>query len=437
MEASLNKTDTFSVMSYTKREQYLTLVGVVMAWAFDAADYLLLTFLIKQIGKDFGFSQDTKAWLMGLQLLGTAIGGIIFGYLGDTIGRKKTLITVITIYSIFTALTAFAYSTAILFILRICTGIGVGGVWALGSSLINEIWPKERRNVGIAITQAGWPFGELLAALLVTFVVEPFDRQSHSLFNKPFHGWRFAFLFGGFAILTAVYIYFYVPESKAWLKQKELKKAGKEVENDLSLRVFKNLFAPDIRWTFALGLLFGITGMMAFYSINSWLPEYYQLNGLTLKDSALMIGIFWGTSGYIGHVLFGFVSNWIGRKPTFVIYTSLIVISGVVMYQWVQETWAKYLGLSLFTFGCGYFSSFGVVFGEIYPTKVRATAASISYNGARGMSLLAPIFVVWIGDIFNNMGAGLAAGGLFVVLSSIILFFLPTKEGQDIIAADN
>ncbi|MHA1115664.1 MAG: hypothetical protein ACTSPJ_05780, partial [Candidatus Heimdallarchaeaceae archaeon] len=70
---------------------------------------------------------------------------------------------------------------------------------------------------------------------------------------------------------------------------------------------------------------------------------------------------------------------------------------------------------------------------EIYPTEVRSTASSISYNGARGFSLVAPPLVIWVGDVFNNMGAGLMVGGFFVILSSIILFFLPTKEGQDII----
>ena len=419
-------------LAYTPKEQYLTLIGVVMAWMFDAADFLLLTFLIIQIGEEFAIDSHTKSWLLGLQLLGTGLGGIFFGYLGDILGRKKTLIFVISIYSICTAATAFVWTIKALFVVRILTGFGVGGVWALGSSLISEIWPKEKRNVGIAITQAGWPLGELIAALIVSFIVPIFDASHVVIGTKILHGWRMAFLFGGLALFSALFIYLFVPESKAWKKKQSLEL--KEMRGDkLELRVFKELFSKKLFKTFALGLLFGITGMMTFYSINSWLPEYFQRNGLKLKDSALMIGLFWGTSGYIGHVLFGFISNKIGRRPTFIGYTSLVVASGIIMYLWVTETWAKYLGLALFTFGCGYFASFGAVFSEIYPTEVRSTASSISYNGARGFSLVAPPLVIWVGDVFNNMGAGLMVGGFFVILSSILLFFLPTKEGQNII----
>ncbi|MHA1303356.1 MAG: MFS transporter, partial [Candidatus Heimdallarchaeaceae archaeon] len=264
-----------------------------------------------------------------------------------------------------------------------------------------------------------------------SFAVPPFNDANIVMFSKTFHGWRFAFLFGGLAIFSALFIHFLVPESKAWERAKYLE-STEEKAVSLDFKVFEELFSKKLRGTFILGLLFGITGMMTFYAINSWLPEYFQINGVKLKDSALMIGLFWGTTGYIGHVLFGFISNAIGRRKTFVGYSFLVVLSGIIMYLWVTETWAKYLGLALFTFGCGYFSSFGAVFGEIYPTEVRSTAASISYNGARGFSLIAPPLVIWVGEIFNNMGAGLMVGGFFVILSSIILFMLPTKEGQDI-----
>ncbi|MHA1687119.1 MAG: MFS transporter [Candidatus Heimdallarchaeaceae archaeon] len=430
MNQEFDTTKTIGSFSYTTREQILTLIGVIAAWMFDAADYLLLTFLIKQIGEEFAFSATTKGWLMGLQLLGTGIGGIVFGLLGDSIGRKRTLTIVIAFYSTFTTLTAFTYSIAGLFIVRILTGIGVGGVWALGSSLISEIWPSERRNVGIALTQAGWPLGELLAALIVSFVVPPFDAANHVVFNRPFAGWRFAFIFGGLAIFTSIFIAIYVPESKMWLNKKEQKG---ERQATIEWKVFQKLFSPALIKTFALGLLFGITGMMTFYSINSWLPEYFQQHGKTLKDSALMIGLFWGTTGYVGHVLFGFLSNWFGRKPVFISYTGMIIASSIIMTVYVQYDWAKYLGLALFTFGCGYFSSFGAVFSEIYPTDVRSTAASISYNGARGFSLLAPVLVAWVGGLVGeNLGPGILIGGFFVVLSSIILFFLPTKEKKEI-----
>lgn len=419
---------------YTKKEQYMTLIGVVMAWMFDAADYLLITFLIVQIGapSSLNFGNHTRGWLMGIQLLGTGIGGIIFGYLGDSIGRKRTLISVICMYSICTSLTAFIYNVAFLFIIRFFTGVGVGGVWALGASLISEIWPKEKRNVGIAITQAGWPLGELIAALMVTFIVTPFDKMNLSLGALPFEGWRICFLFGGGSIFSALFIHFFVPESKSWQTVKGQRKGEIQFRKKrIDLTVFKKLFSKDLIKIFLLGLTFGIAGMQTFYAINSWLPQYVQ-EFKTLKETALMIGLFWGTTGYIGHVLFGFISNEIGRKPTFIAYSLLVVISGVVLALWAKYTWGLWVGLGLFTFGCGYFSAFGAVFSEIYPTEVRSTAASISYNGARGFSLLAPVLVIVIGNLFGGMQWGILAGGFFVIASTVILFFLPTKEGQDI-----
>ncbi len=447
-------------LTYTRKEQYLTLIGVVLAWMFDAADFLLLTFVIIQIGEDLAFAPTTKGWLMGLQLLGTGIGGLLFGFFGDTLGRKRTLIIVICIYSVFTVLTAFAFTIATLFVIRFLTGIGVGGVWALGSSLIGEIWPKEKRNVGISITQAGWPLGELLAGLLVVLIVPYFDLNNLIIFGLSLPGWRVTFLFGGIAVLSAVFIHFFVPESKAWKCKKEQECEERALNNinyhRLDFSVFTELFSRKLRKVFLMGLGFGIAGMMTFYAINSWLPGLFQIHPheqdsffvkavlgiyphlinepqtLALVSSALMIGVFWGTSGYIGHVLFGFFSNWFGRRPTFIGYSAMILASAIILGLFVEYEWAKYVGLTLFTFGCGYFSSFGAVFSEIYPTKVRATAASLSYNGARGFTLLAPVMVEWAGILLGDIKYGILIGGFFILISIVLLYKLPTKEKQDI-----
>jgi MFS family permease len=150
-------------------------------WMFDFYDLVLFSFLLIPIGRDLGLSATQEAWLLGVALGGSGVGGILFGYLSDIYGRKKIMMWTICLYSLGTALTALATGPVSLLVFRLVTGLGVGGEWAVGHALLAESSPRRMRGRASALLQAGEPVGVALAAAV-------------GLLGEPIVGWRGVFL---------------------------------------------------------------------------------------------------------------------------------------------------------------------------------------------------------------------------------------------------
>ncbi|HET7292613.1 MAG TPA: MFS transporter, partial [Vicinamibacteria bacterium] len=126
-------------------------------WAFDFYDLVLFSFLLIPIGHEFGLTARQEAWLLGVALGASGVGGMVFGYLSDRHGRKTVMTWTILLYSLGTALTAFATGPLSLIVFRLVTGLGVGGEWAVGHALLAESAPKRMRGRASALLQAGEP----------------------------------------------------------------------------------------------------------------------------------------------------------------------------------------------------------------------------------------------------------------------------------------
>ena len=148
---------------------------------FDFYDLVLFSFLLIPIGQELKLSAGQEAVLLGAALGASGVGGILFGYLSDLYGRKRTLMWTICLYSLGTGLTAFATGPVTLFLFRGITGLGVGGEWAIGHALLAESSPKHFRGRGAALLQIGEPLGVALAAVI-------------GLLVAPIVGWRIVFL---------------------------------------------------------------------------------------------------------------------------------------------------------------------------------------------------------------------------------------------------
>src|SRR5512144_2416428 len=150
-------------------------------WMFDFYDLVLFSFLLIPLGRDLGLRATEEAWLLGVALGASGIGCIAFGYLSDIYGRKRIMTWTICLYSLGTALTAFATGPLTLVVFRLVTGLGVGGEWAVGHALLAESSPSRMRGRASASLQAGEPVGVALAALV-------------GLLGEPLVGWRAVFL---------------------------------------------------------------------------------------------------------------------------------------------------------------------------------------------------------------------------------------------------
>src|SRR6266487_3889848 len=183
--------------------QRRTLLAAAMGWALDAFDAMLYALVLTQLMRDFGMSKTTSGLLGTLTLLASGIGGVAFGFLADRVGRKRALMLSILTYSICSFASGLSTSVLMLAVLRFILGLGMGGEWNTGATLVAETWPTELRAKAIAIVQSSWAIGYAFAALVAGIVLHYAD-------------WRMVFFVGILPALVTLWIQKGVPESEMW-----------------------------------------------------------------------------------------------------------------------------------------------------------------------------------------------------------------------------
>jgi len=402
---------------------YRILVMSWAGWVFDFYDLILFTFLLIPIAKEYHFTNLQMSYVLGSTLAATAIGGIIFGILSDRFGRKPILQWTILTYSIGTFLSGLAGSFWLLMCFRVLTGLGVGGEWGTGQTYIGETFPAKVRGRYCAIMQTGAPLGIALASLVGGLLA-------------PVIGWRACFFVSLLPALLVLYIRKQLPESDLWLLRKEYVTSGLVTIREnwtRSLRQFLQLFMPETRKYFILGLVLAIFDMSAYWLTYSWMPGYLHTErNLTLTKSALWI-LVTQTGGFLGYLFFGFLADRLGRRPAYSIY-SVIMALGLIM---VTIFWNHIVifppvilaFMFMVGFGTGMFGGFGSLFSEIFPTSVRNTAMGSAFNLARGVQFFTPVVISLIALQFG-MAGGIALAALFALLTGAWIWTFPETRGK-------
>jgi MFS family permease len=388
------------------------LVAASLGWLLDAFDVMLYALVLAALMADMGMDRATGGLLGSLTLAASAVGGIAFGVAADRIGRTRALSLSILLYSIFTAACGLATSVAQLAVFRIFLGLGMGGEWASGAALVSETWPARHRGKALGLMQSCWAIGYGAAAIVTALVL-------------PRFGWRAVFLIGVLPALFTLWIRRRVAEPEIW---RAARAAGAETAGGVHRPAF------PIALTLALTLMNAAT-MFAWWGLNLWIPAYLSLpadqGGVGLTTVVMSSFVFAMQVGmWFGYVTFGFVSDRFGRKPTYVVYL-LAAAALVSAYSMLQSPVALLvLGPFVAFFGTGYFSGFGAITAEVYPTAIRATAQGFTYNIGRLASAVAP-FVV--GSMAQARGFGTAffvTAAAFLVAAALWLFIPETKGRQ-------
>jgi MFS family permease len=406
------------------RAHYVILGMSWAGWLFDFYDLMLFSTLLVPIEKDLGLGADAHAWLIGSSLAATALGGIIFGRLADRFGRKAVLTWTILVYSIGTFLCGNAAGFGSLLVFRIITGLGVGGEWATGQTLVGETFPARMRARFAAVMQTGAPLGIALAALVGGFLEPALEGVWGSNW-----GWRGCFFVSLSPAILVVIIRRYMPESDVWLARRHAK-----VEKERGQ--FAELFGtPRLRRFFILGLILAITDMSAYWFTYSWMPKYLfdQLGFSMAKSGAWMLVTQAG--GLLGYLSFGVFADWKGRRIAYTVY-SLIWAAGLlpVTLFWSHIAvwpWLTLCFMFLVGVGTGNFSGYGPIFAEIFPTKVRNTAMGSAFNLARGVQFFTPMVIAAVAPRYG-LGGGISLAAFFAVFTGIWVWMLPETRGTRI-----
>lgn len=399
------------------KRQWKALFAAQFGWMLDAMDIMFYAFALVSIQSEFRLTSAQAGAVASLTLLASAFGGIFFGALADRVGRVRTLVLAILGYSVFTALTATAQSVAALLLWRCLVGFGMGGEWSAGSVLVSETWPAEHRGKAIGIMQSGWAVGYILAALISAVVL-------------PRFGWRALFLIGILPAFLVAWIQKHVPEPEIWLKERGARRDGPRGSIAVIFR------RPLLRKTLTASLL-TTSVLFAYWGLFTWMPTFLSRPvaeggaGLGIvKSSAWIVPMQIGA--FFGYLLFGFLADRFGRRPVFIAFLVFAALLVPLYGQLArQELWLFILGPLIGFFGHGYFSVFGAMLAELFPTAVRATAQGLTYNIGRAFSALAPFLIGALSDIYG-IGSALGLTAFFFLLGAVIMFLMPETKGREL-----
>lgn len=416
--------------------QRRTLLAAALGWALDAFDAMLYALVLALLMRDLGMSKTVSGLLGTLTLLASGIGGVLFGLVADRIGRKRALMASILTYSLCSFVSGLTTSIVMLAVARFILGLGMGGEWNTGATLVAETWPTEFRAKALSIVQSSWALGFAAAAL----IAGPVAR---------YYGWRAVFFVGILPALVTLWIRRSVPESRMWEERSspnELHASVTKIEhlqNASSEHVrpatpsgsFWQIFQPPyLRYTLAL-LLFNFFCLFAWWGLFTWIPPYLSLpaelggRGFSMMGMTALLVVLNLCGMFPGYLSFGWVADHIGRRNAFLVYT---VAAALLIPAYASARSAVALlgvGTGVAFFGTGIFSGSGIMGSEIFPTAVRARALGFTYNGARAMSSLAPLVIGRIGQVKGlNWAFYLCAAGY--LLAALMTTLLPETKGR-------
>jgi MFS family permease len=406
-------------------EQRRTLLAAALGWMLDAFDAMLYALVLVYVMRDLGMSKATSGFLYTLTLLASGIGGLLFGWLADRIGRKRALMLSILTYSVCSFASGLSTTVLMLAVFRFILGLGMGGEWNTGATLVAETWPDELRAKAIALVQSSWAIGYALAALVAGIVLR-------------YANWRFVFFVGILPAIVTLWIRNSVPESQMWEEQR---KEGRVARTLLSASrrdgSFSVIFRPPYAKSTIVLLLLNFFGLFAWWGLFTWIPPYLSLpiaqggRGFGVMRTTTLLLVLNLCGMFPGYITFGWVADHLGRRKAFMFYLFAAALL-VPFYAMARSPVALLvLGTVVAFFGTGFFSGSGIIGSEIFPTSVRARALGFTYNGARTLSSIAPYVIGRVGQAKGLSWAFYLCGAAFL-LASLMATQLPETKGKSL-----
>jgi MFS family permease len=399
--------------------RWLALWSAMFGFMLDAMDVLLYVFAIQTLRSEFSLSNAEAGLVSSITLVTSAAGGVAAGILADRYGRRKLLIYTILLYSFASAGTALSSGLIGLLFWRALVGLGLGGEWSAGATLVAESWPAEHRAKAIGLMQSGWAFGYMLAAAATAIVL-------------PRFGWRALFLVGVLPALLTIPIRRKVQEPEVWLRNKA---TGKAIGNA------GDLFRPPLLRRTFLATALATATLFAYWGLFTWMPGFLaapkSAGGAGLSIVRTSTWVFAMQIGALfGYLSFGYLADRFGRRPAFLGY----VLSAAVLTPiygsiplWGSERLLLVFGPVIGFVGTGFFALFGAMLAELYPTAVRGAGQGFTYNFGRGLSALAPFAVGAIADR-SGFGMALALNSAFFLIAAALIFALPETRNVELSA---
>ena len=380
-----------------------------LGWTLDAFDFFVLAFLVSTLATQFRVGKAEIIGTIGVTLAMRPVGALVFGLLADRYGRRVPLIANILFYSVIEVACGFAPNFAVFFVLRALYGIGMGGEWGVGASLVMEAAPRRHRGVLSGLLQSGYSVGYFLAALAAAVVL-------------PHWGWRAMFWIGGAPALLALYVRARVPESEAWERSRAPSTGA----------ILRELVGD---WKHFAYLVLMMTLMMFLsHGTQDLYPDFLQsAHGLSGR-AASSIAMLYNVGAVLGAVLFGMISERLGRRRGMM---AALCLSLLVIPLWAFSPTTALLALGAFLMQVGVQGAWGIIpahLNELSPPSTRGLLPGLAYQ--LGILIAAPTNT-WEYALRAHFGyaRAMAFFELVVIAGGLLVIALgPERKGRDFLA---
>ncbi len=396
----MNHTDPKSTVEstpFTKKDQRNAVWAGFLGWTLDAFDFFILTFALGTVAKDFHKTIPEIALTLTASLAMRPVGAFIFGLMADKYGRKRPLMINIIFYSVVEVLSGLAPNYAIFLVLRLLYGIGMGGEWGVGASLVMESVPAKRRGFLSGILQEGYAFGFLLAA-----------AAYYSVF--PQYGWRVMFFVGGLPALLTLFIRAKVKETEAW-------KATRTRDwKEYRMAVVKN-------WKLFLYLVLLMSSMnLISHGTQDLYPTFLQQQRHYNPHTTALITMISMVGAIAGGLLFGYLSDKWGRKK---MMAAAVVLAILLIPLWLLA--GKIFWIAAGAFGMQFMvqGAWGIIpahINELSPGSLRGFFPGFAYQlGVLIASSIAYVEAVLAQSMSYATSMEILAGSVLVMAAIVIL----------------
>ncbi len=411
----------------SSRAKFSILTAAFLGMVFDGMELGLMPVASLSVSKDLLGDQFTseagKLWFAyfgASLLLGAALGGILLGNLGDRIGRTRALGVSILFYSVFAALGAWVQTQEQMLVLRFLVGLGVGGVWPNGVTLVSECWSSASRPLVSGVMSAGLNAGILMLS------------QVAQIWTIKDDSWRWIFNLAGVPSLLGLIVLFCLPESPTWLQRRQ----RGELQSTKPKARLRDLFDESTWRITVIAIIVSSIPMIGAWAASKWvIPWATEVAGTSDQGYKAVTQGWWALGATIGSFLGAQLASWMGRRLSYFLISIATTVLTIAMFRATAPlepsfhpiVFAQGLVATLF------FGWLAVYLPELFPTHVRASGSGLAYNSGRFATAAGVLCAGWL---FSMLGESYPLVGtvcsLIYAIGIVAIWFAPDRSKQSL-----
>ncbi|MDT3393397.1 MAG: MFS transporter [Bacillota bacterium] len=391
---------TITAHSQHRLTSYQTKVvaSTTAGFGLENMDVMFLSFTLSSIIADLHLSGTQAGLIATITNIGMLLGGVFFGVLADRVGRIKTFTYTIFIFAFATAAMSFAHTLPMIYLCRFLAGIGAGGEYGIGMTVLAESFPKKQLGRVSSYVGVAGQLGAVAAALLAAWVLPQF-------------GWHALFLFGLLPVIITFFIRHHLVESTTFTSESD------QPKGQISA-LFKT---RELAYQTVALMIMAIVQIAGYFGLMNWLPTIMQqqMHLSVAGSSTWMLATIAGMSA--GMLTFGWILDRIGPRFAFGLFL-IASAAGVYILTLPNSMGALlFVGAIVGYFSNGMFAGYGAIVSRLYPSEVRATANNVIMNVGRCVGGFSSVIIGWLLGHYSVMAVMLFISTLYIISLIIML----------------